>query len=352
MPSAQGFVFNRAPTAADVPQANFDWLGNLPAAYQVSRAQALENQMRNLQLAGAQRGFQEAFGVPAPGQQAMQGAPQQGQAPSPGGLYGAIWGTESGNRSNVSDSNRGAMGPGQIIQGTWDAYAQPGENIRNPDDNRRVSARIIDDLSKKFNGDPARVAVGYFSGEGNVAPPGSPTPWKFNKSDGSIPTSEYVRRVMARLRTGGETTDREARADQAERDVQAELGGNRTVQGASPAPVEQPPGAVGTAPFMASSSQYGAGPANLGGETPTRASERTAQGPSPTGPENRGGVPQGPSQTVGGPTGGAENEPYVRAIQTRMDAINQQLRGVGFVGPMGAGVKDSLEKQLADLTAT
>ncbi|HEV2674164.1 MAG TPA: transglycosylase SLT domain-containing protein [Aliidongia sp.] len=116
----------------------------------------------------------------------------------------AILGQESGNNSNVASSINGAVGPGQIMPATFAAYAQPGESITNPADNRAVSGRIIDDLSAKFGGDPERIAVGYFSGPGNVAPPGSPTPWINNRIDGNGKSvSSYVSDVMQRTGVAG-----------------------------------------------------------------------------------------------------------------------------------------------------
>lgn len=128
----------------------------------------------------------------------IAGVPVSDGAPAP--LHAAILGQESGNNSNVGTSTDGAVGPGQITPDTWKQYAQPYEDINDPDDNRAVSGRIIDHLHDKFGGDPARVAVGYFSGPGNVAPAGSPTPWKNDVTDGNgKKVSSYVGDVLGRL---------------------------------------------------------------------------------------------------------------------------------------------------------
>lgn len=106
---------------------------------------------------------------------------------------------ESGNNDNIQTSIDGAVGPGQITPATFARYAQPGERIDNPDDNRAVHSRIIADLSAKSGGDPARIAVGYFSGDGNIAPPDSPTPWKHDYRDGNGKSvSSYVSDVVTR----------------------------------------------------------------------------------------------------------------------------------------------------------
>lgn len=118
-------------------------------------------------------------------------------------IYSAIYAQETGGGRNTSTSPTGARGHMQIQPGTWDMYAKPGENIDNKEDNIAVGKRIIDDLSAKSGGDPARIAVGYFSGPGNIAPPGSPTPWKVDKSDPTGKTvSSYVADVTKRLGGG------------------------------------------------------------------------------------------------------------------------------------------------------
>lgn len=107
----------------------------------------------------------------------------------------------------VSRAIQGIEGHGTSIQGandgimpeTFKQYARHGEDFGNPDDRSAVRERIIGDLASRpdVNGDPARIAVGFFSGPGNIAPPGSPTPWKHDASDAlGTSTSNYVRRVL------------------------------------------------------------------------------------------------------------------------------------------------------------
>lgn len=115
-------------------------------------------------------------------------------------VYDAIYAQESGSGSNTTTSVTGARGGMQIQPATFAQYAKPGESIDNPEDNKAVGKRIIDDLSAKSGGDPARIAVGYFSGPGNIAPPGSPMPWKVDKADPTGKTvSSYVADVTKRL---------------------------------------------------------------------------------------------------------------------------------------------------------
>lgn len=107
---------------------------------------------------------------------------------------------ESGGKRFASTSVTGAMGGWQIQPETFRKYALPGEQITNPDDNERVGRRIISDLRNKFGDDPARIAVGYFSGEGNVAPRGNPTPWLHDWHDPNGKyVSSYVSDVIGRM---------------------------------------------------------------------------------------------------------------------------------------------------------
>ena len=106
-------------------------------------------------------------------------------APAVSDLATAFLGQESGNNPNAPTSITGARGPGQIEPGTFARYAKPGENIANPADNRAVASRILDHYNTEYNGDIGRIATAYFSGEGNVAPAGSPTPYIQDRADGT-----------------------------------------------------------------------------------------------------------------------------------------------------------------------
>lgn len=111
---------------------------------------------------------------------------------------------ESGGRETAKTSVTGARGGMQIQPATFAQYARPGESIDRPADNIAVGRRIIADLWDKSGGDPARVAVGYFSGPGNIAPAGAATPWKRDAADPTgKTTSSYVEDVLKRLGRGG-----------------------------------------------------------------------------------------------------------------------------------------------------
>lgn len=139
---------------------------------------------------------QMAPGQPSQPMQLPGGAPMQVAS-----LQNAIYGQESGFGRNPATSPKGAMGGMQVMPATFQQFARPGENISDPAANKAVGDRILASYMQKY-GDPARAAVAYFSGPGNVAPPGSPTPWKRDASDGRVSTSQYVQQVLGRMGGG------------------------------------------------------------------------------------------------------------------------------------------------------
>ena len=113
--------------------------------------------------------------------------------------FNAIHGQESGSGANSRTSIDGARGGMQIMPATFKRFAKQGESIDNPDDNMRVGMRIIKSLGDKFGNDPAKIATGYFSGEGNVNS-GSGSAWKNDHKDGNGKSvSGYVSDVLGRL---------------------------------------------------------------------------------------------------------------------------------------------------------
>ena len=115
----------------------------------------------------------------------------------------AILSQESGNNPGIGDSVDGARGVGQIVPDTFRRFARPGEDINNPADNRAVANRMIQQFYVKYNGDPAKIATAYFSGEGNVAQSGAAA-WKADHTDGNGKSvSSYVSDIKARLGVTG-----------------------------------------------------------------------------------------------------------------------------------------------------
>lgn len=132
--------------------------------------------------------------------------PQPRAAVSNEAIHAAFHAQESSSGANAKTSIDGAVGDMQIMPDTFKRFALPGENINNPEDNKRVGRRMLDKFMKDYDGDPARVAVAYFSGEGNVAPAGFPTPYLRNTKDGNGKyTADYANDIVKRV--GGTPID-------------------------------------------------------------------------------------------------------------------------------------------------
>lgn len=114
-------------------------------------------------------------------------------------LIEAFYKQESGSGKNAGTSVDGAKGGMQVIPATFSRYAKPGESIDNPADNVRVGVRILKDLASKFGNDPAKIATGFFSGDGNVNQ-GSGQAWKEDRADGNgMRVSKYVSGILDKL---------------------------------------------------------------------------------------------------------------------------------------------------------
>jgi Transglycosylase SLT domain len=152
---------------------------------------------------------QPATGSQPQGQQSTPAtAPATAPAVALPDIANAIHMQESGGATGGPPSDVGATGGWQIMPDTFKSYAHPGEDINNPKDNAAVAQRIIADLAMKGGNDPARIAVGYVSGPGNMAPPGSPTPWIKDfpvdpKNPNGLHVSGYVASIKQRLGLSG-----------------------------------------------------------------------------------------------------------------------------------------------------
>ena len=248
-----------------------------------SAALAMSATAPGLSAAPASPGAATASGAPAAPtgllaglHSSLLGNGQNGQPPPPG-IQGAILAQESGNRSNIGASVDGAVGPGQIMPATFAQYAKPGERIDNPADNRAVSARILQDYNQRYGGDPARVAVAYFSGPGNVAPPGSATPYIHDYRDGNGKhVSSYVADIAAR--SG------------------APMLGSQPYEVASNGPTPPPPAGPG-GPAM-SSNGFGVPPPAPGGPAMGGAQAASVTAGTSHGDGQRGGDQIGPNSTA------------------------------------------------------
>ncbi|MGY6240535.1 hypothetical protein ACW910_24135 (plasmid) [Burkholderia ambifaria] len=93
--------------------------------------------------------------------------------------------------------------PFQIQRPTFDRFAQPGESWSNVADRNAVAQRMLTKFNQDYGGDLGRIATAYFSGEGNVAPAGSPTPFLRNVSDrNGKSVASYVGDILGRAGGG------------------------------------------------------------------------------------------------------------------------------------------------------
>lgn len=130
-------------------------------------------------------------------------------------IYSAIGGEEWRGTGPAPTSAKGAVGPSQIMPATAVQYGlatnevEAKEKLKDPAFAQHAKQMIIDKISAlpDVQGDPARIAVGYFSGAGNIAPPGSPTPYKADTNDGHENVSTYVSNVLQRLQKYPSTAD-------------------------------------------------------------------------------------------------------------------------------------------------
>ena len=110
-------------------------------------------------------------------------------------LHGAFMQQESGDRG---------VNPGQVQPATFQQFAQPGEVYGDPAAMRNVAYRALDAYAQRYQGDPQRIAVAYFSGPGNVAPLDSPTPYLRDVADSNGKTvSSYVSDIEGRVGATG-----------------------------------------------------------------------------------------------------------------------------------------------------
>lgn len=135
--------------------------------------------------------------APAPGQPAPA-APQV----TPEQMQQVLASQESGGNAAAPTSANRAVGKYQITPDTFARYMPgvPADLISDPEMNETAGKKIINTLHAKYNGDPGRIATAYFSGDGNVAPAGSPTPYINDAADANgKKVSDYVGDVRKRI---------------------------------------------------------------------------------------------------------------------------------------------------------
>lgn len=110
----------------------------------------------------------------------------------------AIYGQESGSGANNRTSVDGAKSGMQVIPSTFARFAGKGWDINNDEHGLRAGIRYAKYLGDKFGNDPAKIAAGYFSGEGNV-PKGDGAFIRDTRDGNGKSVSGYVSDVQRRL---------------------------------------------------------------------------------------------------------------------------------------------------------
>jgi hypothetical protein len=132
----------------------------------------------------------------------LPAAPAYAAAPLPAGAPVAANAPDLRSIFMAQESSGGKTAPEnpmQIQEATFNRYAQPGESYANAADKTAVASRMLGDYYQRYGGDLGRVATAYFSGEGNVAPSGSATPYITNTQDKNGKDAQsYVNDVLGR----------------------------------------------------------------------------------------------------------------------------------------------------------
>lgn len=140
----------------------------------------------------------------------------------------AIFGQESnsGKADTSKFNSQNVIGPMQIQQGTFDGMKRMGIipddfDIKNPEQNKQAGFAWVDYLSKKYEGDPAKVAAAYYGGEKAVSSDGTIKREMRNLKRPSDPSvGEYVDQVLARI---GKESEVEGSTAELKTSAQAEV---------------------------------------------------------------------------------------------------------------------------------
>lgn len=121
-----------------------------------------------------------------------------------GQLVDSLAKQESGKGTNGNlESNRGAIGPGQLLQKTFDSVADKGWDIRNPLDNYRGMIRYARQMLQSGGGDPFLAAAGYYGGPEGQAKARMGEAVRDRMNPNAPDTLQYARQVVGRMKDGG-----------------------------------------------------------------------------------------------------------------------------------------------------
>lgn len=185
---------NDGVNAQKVFDANQGILGSMPNFDQVSHA--VKEAAINQNFGPSLMAFQNDVKTRAEGQVGPGGT-----APNIDAVAQAIGVEEWHGKGPAPVSSMGAVGNSQILPATAKLHGLDPDKLTDPAYAAMAKKKILSDIAARpdVQGDPARMAVGYFSGEANIAPLNSPTPWKHDTSDGHENVSDYVAHMTSRL---------------------------------------------------------------------------------------------------------------------------------------------------------
>jgi hypothetical protein len=118
----------------------------------------------------------------------------------------SIYGQESGYGKIKTDrpNYAGAMGPMQIMPGTWNDMKKRGLipkdfDIKNPEHNMSGGNALIADYYKRYAGDPAKVYAAYYGGTGAINKDGTiNTHWRDRKNPKAPSVGDYIAQASAK----------------------------------------------------------------------------------------------------------------------------------------------------------
>lgn len=208
MARIRSLVVKDPQSAEKVLNDSAEVLGSRPDYDQISRG--VKEAVINATMTPA---IDKAVNEALDGARQVVGAPAAGAAAGaadPKGISAAIGAQEWHGKGAAPTSINGAVGPSQIMPSTAVQYGLDPTRLNDPAYAAQARDTIVSKIAALPNvqGDPARIAVGYFSGTGNIAPPGSPTPYIHDAADGNgKKTSDYVSDVVGRMQKYPSTVD-------------------------------------------------------------------------------------------------------------------------------------------------
>jgi hypothetical protein len=111
----------------------------------------------------------------------------------------SIYQQETSSGKNTRTSNRGSVGPMQVMPGTFAKNADKGWDINNPTHNLRAAVREIKLLSDANKGDPTLIAAGYYGGQGGANKATNNQAVSDPKNPNAPNTLQYANQVVTRM---------------------------------------------------------------------------------------------------------------------------------------------------------